>query len=151
MGEGTKVTGEHRSHREGFSSDAFSTSQSRLPRAWEKLVGAPFAASLELEWCCLMTVDVNEVLAQQLAQPLINGHRHLLALELTVPAYVGESLWESSVLCLKTLLIGRLFFHKTVVLWYFTLPLQHTPSERSSKYVNDPDFPTPLHSKARPS
>lgn len=36
-----------------------------------------------------MTEDVNEVLAQQLAQPLINGHRHLLALELTVPAYVG--------------------------------------------------------------
>ncbi len=29
---------------------------------------------------------LNEVLAQQLAQPLINGHRHLLALELTVPS-----------------------------------------------------------------
>lgn len=34
-------------------------------------------------------MDVNEVLAQQLAQPLINGHRHLLALELAAPAYVG--------------------------------------------------------------
>lgn len=32
--------------------------------------------------------DVNEVLAQQIAQPLINGHRHLVALELTVPGYV---------------------------------------------------------------
>lgn len=36
-----------------------------------------------------MTVNVNEVLAQQLAQPLINGHRHLLALDLAAPAYVG--------------------------------------------------------------
>lgn len=36
-----------------------------------------------------MTVDVNEVLAQQLTQPLINSHRHLMALELTVPVYVG--------------------------------------------------------------
>lgn len=35
-----------------------------------------------------MTVNVNEVLAQQLTQPLINVHRHLVALELTVPGNV---------------------------------------------------------------
>lgn len=47
--------------------------------------------------------------------------------------------------------LGRLFFSKTVVLCYYTLPLQHTPSEWSSKTVNDPEIPTPLHSTPRPS
>lgn len=49
-----------------------------------------------------MTVDVNEMLAQQLAQPLINKHRHLLAPELSVLAYVGgDSVRECSLTFLK--------------------------------------------------
>lgn len=151
--EGAKVTGEHRSHREGVQLrhplQQGKPTRKRLPTVREKLAGVPLVAGLELDWCCLM--DVNEVLAQQLAQPLINGHRHLLALELAAPAYVGVILVKILCYIWKRCWLGRLFFYKTVVLCYFTLPLQHTPSEWSSKTVNDPEIPTPLHYTPRPA